>query len=122
MEQFSDTIMGKYAVTTAKDEFEVELLQLIFCDLAFNYYEYISEEAVDIYNDLAKNNKDLNEIEIREIAQAKTTQFIAETISIYPGNLTNEELEAAGLLLLMQQTKNKGFVERDEIMNILDSK
>ena len=119
MEQFSKTIMGKFAVTTAKDEFEVELTQLILCNLAFNYYEYIGEKAVDIYNDLAKHNKDLNEIELREIAQAKTTQFIAETINVYPKNLTDEELEAAGLGSLMQQVDKSDMGSEDDFFKAL---
>ena len=36
-------------------------------------------------------------------------------------SMTKEEKEDVGLLLLMQQAKNEGFVERDGIMDILDS-
>lgn len=91
MEKFTETIMGRFAIETINSDFNSELTLLILSNTDKYYFSFIAERAIDILYEVVDSNKDLNEIEVREIAEKRVVDEIKETIETFPNHSSIQE-------------------------------
>jgi hypothetical protein len=93
MEKFTETKMGRFAIETINSDFNSELTLLILSNTDKDYFSFIAERAIDIMYEVVDSNKDLNEIEVREITEKRVIYEIKETIDTFPNHSSIQETE-----------------------------